>query len=49
LRGDIYWLDLDQAAVDQWIAEHAEDVERVHAELDEELQTARTIIENPNP
>jgi hypothetical protein len=48
LRGDIYWLDLDQAAVDQWIAEHAEDVERVHAELDEELQTARTIIENAN-
>lgn len=28
-RGDIHWLDLDQAAVDQWITEHAEDVARV--------------------
>lgn len=39
-------VSLDQAAVDQWIAEHAEDVARAHAELDEELQTERTIIEN---
>ncbi|HAP74669.1 MAG TPA: hypothetical protein DCR14_01120 [Acidimicrobiaceae bacterium] len=46
LRGEIHWLDLDQAAVDQWITEHAQHVQRVRAELDEELQTAQTIIEN---
>jgi hypothetical protein len=46
LRGDIDWLELDQTAVDRWVADHAEDVERVRAELDEELQTARSIIEN---
>lgn len=48
LRADIDWLDLDQTTVDQWVAAHAQDVERVHAELDEEQQTARSIIENAN-
>lgn len=48
LRADIDWLDLNQTAVDQWVTDHAEDIDRVHAELDEELQTARSIIENAN-
>jgi hypothetical protein len=34
--------------VDQWLAAHAEDVERVSAELDEEQQTARSIARRPS-
>lgn len=49
LRAHAGGLDLDQTTVDQWVAEHAEEVDRVNAELDEELQTARRIIQNSTP
>lgn len=49
LRARSAGLDLDQTTVDRWVVEHAEEVDRVHAELDEELQTARRIIQNSTP
>lgn len=39
----------DQSAIDHWVADHAQDVERVQRELDEELQAAKDIIDQAGP
>lgn len=45
LRAELNF-DLNQAAVDEWLTAHAEAIQQVWAELDEEQQTARSIIAN---
>lgn len=45
LRAEVGSAALDQPAVDRWVEAHDDDVASVRTELDEELVTARSIIE----
>lgn len=46
LRADLGATDLNQPAVDRWVEAHTEMVELIRAELNEELDNARSIIES---